>query len=1193
MAIRNEKTEIPEDYSERIKALRGRLGMTQEGLAGKLAVSFATVNRWENRQAKPSPLSWNQIEKLYYDQPGEKTSGSLSKAPIKTKQVTRLDFTGSSEAVRTLVEGERLSYGHLYNPVFATEISKIDPLPHQRIAVYDHMLNHPRLRFLLADDAGAGKTIMAGLYIREMLARQLIHRVLIVPPAGLVGNWQSEMETLFDLSFSAISGSDCKNNNPFAQPDGTLAIVSVDTLAGERVFGRLREEDTKPYDLVIFDEAHKLSAQRSKDFRVTKTDRYQLGEALAGIRGIKKRWNLPWSIRHLLLLTATPHMGKEYPYYALWRLLEPNALSTLEAFEVYPKEARNNHFIRRTKEEMVKLDGSPLYPVRKTDTLSYSLSQGDLSEQRLYEETTDYLKYVYNRAKLLNRTAAQLALTVFQRRLASSTYALERSFERRVEKLDAIIRDVCEGRITEAQLLTLQRRLTKEDDILFSKTADEEETVDGKEENEIAEENILSNIIATSLNDLQAEREQVNNLLQMARNVQDAGMESKFDKLRQIITRKSFTNEKLLIFTEHRDTLVYLVRRLSGMGYADQIATIHGGMHYKKRGAQVELFRKSHDQGGARFMVATDAAGEGINLQFCWIMVNYDVPWNPARLEQRMGRIHRYGQAHDPVIILNLVAGKTREGKVLKILLEKLEVIRKELKSDKVFDVIGRVFEDLSITDYMQKILISGNEEAVEHEIEGKLTSEQVQALIDKEKRLYGDGGDVKKELGRLREDIERETYVRLLPGYVRRYVEGACKLVQIRINGNLDSTFWWEPKRGRSVDPILTALERYPEDLHHKLTITRPIDRAGSIWLHPGESVFEAFREMVKQRLWNKTAAGAVFVDASALRPYILHIALVSCRRLADPEVELFSKDDVLEYRLVAIKQEDGGHTQICPVEQLLLLQNGQGIPANAQRLAVAAENYKDMAHAYLVERVARSMANEHRSNLLSSLKKRRDFIQRGFDYQEKELAHARVTLSKKARKGNASAVRELNKIKEEQRELGQRRSGVLLTVEREPELIVPGSVDFIAHALVVPSRVEEDKRRQDQEVETIAMRMAQAYEETLGATVHDVHTPPLSRAVGLGDTPGFDLLSIRKDKNKLGIEVKGRVESSAIEMTENEWAKACNLRHNYWLYVVYDCGTAHPRLLRIQDPFAKLLAKAKGGVLINASCIMEAAEN
>lgn len=1192
LTSKNEKTEIPDDYSDRIKALRGRLGITQKLLANKLEVSFATVNRWENRQSKPSPLSWKQIEKLYHSKFVEREDEGNLQATVKTNHTARLDFTGSPEGIRTLVEGERLSYGHLYNPVFATEISKIDPLPHQRIAVYDHMLKHPRLRFLLADDAGAGKTIMAGLYIREMLARKIIHRVLIVPPAGLVGNWQREMETLFDLSFSVVSGPDCKNNNPFAQPDGKLAIVSVDTLVGERAFSRLREEDTKPYDLVIFDEAHKLSAQRSKDFRVTKTGRYQLAEALAGIRGIKKKWQLSWTIRHLLLLTATPHMGKEYPYYALWRLLEPNALSTIEAFEVYPKEARNNHFIRRTKEEMVKLDGSPLYPVRKTDTLSYSLSQGELSEQRLYEETTDYLKYVYNRAKLLNRTAAQLAMTVFQRRLASSTYALERSFERRLEKLDAIISDVCEGKITEAQLLTLQQRLSKEDDVLISKTADEEETIDGKEENEIAEDKILSNIIATSLNDLQAERKLVNNLQQMARKVQEAGLESKFDKLRHVITRKSFANEKLLVFTEHKDTLEYLVRRLSAMGYADQIATIHGGMHYKKREAQVEFFHKPHDHGGARFMIATDAAGEGINLQFCWIMVNYDVPWNPARLEQRMGRIHRYGQDHDPVVILNLVAAKTREGKVLKTLLEKLEVIRKELKSDKVFDVIGRVFEDLSITDYMQKILIDENEEAVEHEIEGKLTSEQVQALLDKEKRLYGDGGDVKKELGRLREEIERETYIRLLPGYVRRYVEGACKLTGIRINGSLDNKFWWEPMHGSSIDPVLTALESYPDDLHHALTVKRPVDRQSSIWLHPGESVFESFREMVKERLSDKTAAGAVFVDASATRPYILHIALVNCRRLADPEIEQLSNNDVLEYRLVAIKQEDGGHTQICPVEQLLLLRDGQGISTNAQRLAVAAEDYKDMAYAYLLERVARSMANEHRNQLLSSLKERRDFIQRGFDYQEKELAQARVTLSKKAREGNARAIREVNRVKEEQRELAQRRSDALLTIEREPELIVPGSIEFIAHALVVPSKVEDDKRRQDQEVEVIAMRMAQAYEETLGAKVHDVHTSPLSRAVGLGDTPGFDLLSIRKDKTKLGIEVKGRVESGAIEMTENEWAKACNLRQNYWLYVVYDCGTSHPRLLRIQDPFARLIAKAKGGVLINESVIVEVAE-
>jgi len=199
---------------------------------------------------------------------------------------------------------------------------------------------------------------------------------------------------------------------------------------------------------------------------------------------------------------------------------------------------------------------------------------------------------------------------------------------------------------------------------------------------------------------------------------------------------------------------------------------------------------------------------------------------------------------------------------------------------------------------------------------------------------------------------------------------------------------------------------------------------------------------------------------------------------------------------------------------------------------------------------------------------------------------------VASKTREGNASAVREVNRIKEEQRELGQRRDDTILAIQREPELIVPGSIKFIAHALVVPSKTEEDKRRQDQEVEAIAMRMAQAYEETIGAKVNDVHTPPLSRAVGLGDAPGFDLLSIRKDGSKIGIEVKGRVEAGAIEMTENEWAKVCNLRKNYWLYVVYDCGTVHPRLLRIQDPFAKLLAKAKGGVIINESSIIEVAE-
>jgi superfamily II DNA or RNA helicase len=257
-----------------------------------------------------------------------------------------LDFSASPQAVRAVVEGERLAYGHLFSPSFATEISLVDPLPHQRIAVYERMLRQPRLRFLLADDAGAGKTIMAGLYVREMLTRRLIQRVLVVPPAGLVGNWEREMRSLFALPFRIVGGSQARTANPFLGPDSDLLIVSIDTLAGDRMFSRLQDEEVEPYDLVIFDEAHKLAADRELDMGVRKTERYRLADALAGAEVDGDRWRLAWSCRHLLLMTATPHMGKDYPYYCLWRLLEPEVLSTVDALNAYPPDARQRHFIR-------------------------------------------------------------------------------------------------------------------------------------------------------------------------------------------------------------------------------------------------------------------------------------------------------------------------------------------------------------------------------------------------------------------------------------------------------------------------------------------------------------------------------------------------------------------------------------------------------------------------------------------------------------------------------------------------------------------------------------------------------------------------------------------------------------------------------------------------------------------------------
>jgi len=1176
------------DYADCIKRLRAKLGLTQQGLADSLGVSYVTVNRWENSQTKPSQLSWNQLRQL------ERSISEQDVSPSKTddRAPALLDFTANPEVVKVLAEGERLSFGHLMNPTFATEISNIDPLPHQRIAVYDHMLKQPRLRFLLADDAGAGKTIMAGLYIREMLSRRLLRRVLIIVPAGLLGNWRKEMMTLFNLPFRIVRGNDARYENPFVGDQSDRIIISMDTLGTSRMFSRLQAPELAPYDLVIFDEAHKLAADRGRDLRVEKTDRYCLAEALAGVQVHEEQWQLNWTPHHLLLLTATPHMGKEYPYYALWRLLEPNILATPEAFGEYPAEQRSKHFIRRTKEEMVYLDGRPLYPKRISDTLGYELSQGDVSEQRLYDETTDYLRFVYNRAKLLNREAARLAMSVFQRRLASSTYALLRSFERRIARLDEIIESVQDGQLTTEQLFALQQCISDGDDVLSTKTADDEVSEENREENEIAEDKLLQGVVAASLADLLVERENVRELLNLAKKVYESGQESKFERLREILTDPEYKNEKFIVFTEHRDTLYFLARRLSGMGYTDQLAQIHGGMDYTQREEEIERFRKPLAENGARFLICTDAAGEGINLQFCWIMINYDVPWNPARLEQRMGRIHRYGQKHDPVVIMNLIAPSTREGRVLKVLLEKLEKIRKELQSDKVFDCIGRVFEGLSIKQYME-LAITDDVENVTRELDGRLTKEQIEALAAREKSLYGSGGDVVKELPRLRASMEQNIYFRLVPGYVRQYIRQAAPLVGVDVDGNMDGIFSFRALRQSAIDPLLPVLELYPEEARDKFCLTRPMDRKDVIWLHPGEPVFERFRSLVSERLTGEGKRGAIFVDPTSDRPYLFHLALLSIVRKAEPTIAELTKEEVLGWELVGVKQYEGSEIATCPVEHLLLLNGGRGLPVSAQRLAAAASKQREVARSYMAERLAREMAVGRKQQLIESLPEKESFIKRGFDYQEAELAGARAKHSDKARSGNRKAMEALEVVKRQQRQLGERRENALAALRLEPELVAPGAVTFVAHALVVPSSDPMDLKQHEIDVELMAMKIAQAFEESAGGKVLDVHTSELARGAGLPENPGFDLLSVRPGDEKRAIEVKGRTGRGDIEVTANEWAKACNMGKDYWLYTVYDCGTPNPRLDRVRDPFANLFARAKGSMLIGVKQIAEAAEN
>ena len=789
------------------------MSLTQQQFAELLGVSFVTLNRWENNQSKPSAMGISKLQELV-----RRGSGAGGPVPAAAPQPDaapaeeiRLDFLGDANALRVLVEGERLSYGHLFNPVFATEISEIDPLPHQRIAVYERMLPHSRLRYLLADDAGAGKTIMTGLYVRESLSRRTIRRVLVAAPAGLVGNWRRELRNLFHLQFNIVTGEDAKERNPFSGPQSDLVVVSVDSLRSARLFNCLRDPATTPYDLAVFDEAHKLSANRDPDGAFRPTDRYRLAEAIAGVRELPDQWKMPWAAHHLLLLTATPHMGKEFPYYCLWRLLEPELLSTETAFARFPREFRNKRFIRRVKEEMVDLRGRPLFPPRLCDTISYDLTQGEISEQALYDQTTAYIRHCYNQARLLNRQAARFAMTVFQRRLASSTWALLCSFRNRLEKLDRLIDDIQSGRIPEEQLRAQQQRLDRKvsegklADVLADKTADEETVSDGEEEHERAEDEALGAFVATSLAELGDERQRVLELIGLAEAVHGAGQESKLDRMSELLRATEYSGQKVIIYTEHKDTLNFLMRRLEGMGYAGQIACIHGGLNFEQRDAQVERFRRPHisaprlpraagedEGGGARFFIGTDAAAEGINLQFCWILINYDIPWNPARLEQRMGRIHRYGQKNDRVAIINLVAGKTREGRVVKTLLDKLEQIRRRLGSDKVFDVVGRIFEGMSLAKYIRlAVEPEGGSDRADPQLAGELAVEQVRAIQAREKNIYGAGDEVKTALPQIKEALAIEQMRSLLPGYVRRYLERAAPLMGVDLVGDPDGRFF------------------------------------------------------------------------------------------------------------------------------------------------------------------------------------------------------------------------------------------------------------------------------------------------------------------------------------------------------------------------------------------------------------------
>ena len=1169
------------------------MALTQEQLAQRLEVAPLTVLRWEAGHSRPRKLALARLRQLEAE-----AAASVHSLPAATPTVpgaSALDLAGDPEAVSLVAEALRLACGHQRNPAFASEISAIDPLPHQRIAVYERMLPREPLRFLLADDAGAGKTIMTGLVVREMLARGRIRRVLVVPPAGLVGNWERELRTLFRLSFRIVTGADVRGTDrPFGSPDGDLAIVSLDTLAGPSAFAALRDPDTPPYDLVVFDEAHKLHTDTDEGDgkmgpRTRKTRRYALAEALAGCAPpASDDAELGWSARHLLLLTATPHMGKDSPYHHLWRLLDPHVFATAHACRRFIPEIREHHFIRRTKEEMVDLDGRPLYPERHCDTFRYDLSPD--GEQALYDDTTAYLHHAYGRA-LGNRSAARLAMGVFQRRLSSSTWALLRSFERRIEKLEALAAALREGRVSAEALRHRQRGLDERHraDYFDTHTADEE----SPEGPANFEAEVLGAVAIVTIEELQAEVDTLRALRARARAVLDTGRESKFEKLREVLEDPRYATEKWLVFTEHRDTLEYLVNRLEGLGYTGQVAQIHGGMAWPEREAEMQRFR---DERGARYLVATDAAGEGINLQFCHLMANYDIPWNPARLEQRMGRIHRYGQRQN-VRIVNLVAGSTREGRVLQVLLDKLEAIRKALRSDKVFDVIGRLFENASLHEYMIEAL--DDEQRVKERMASALAGDRVLRLEARQDRIYGARGDVAGRLDDLREGMARERYLQLLPGYVRRFVDRCAELLNLTIRGDLGRFFSLAPARTGALDPILPALETYPPAARGRLCVHRPPAGTDCVWLHPGEAVFDALAAEVMRRFSRDALRGGIFTDPRAEEPYFIHLAHATVEQSADsgePAAAASPPCRTMERRLLAIRHDGNGAPTACDIDGLLLLRPAPEVAPGAVPLAARGAELRDEAMRFAREHLAEALAARHRDALDAAVPEHRRRMRVAFDLRAAELARRRAELTDRHAEdaGDREVAKALDRVKNEQRALSVDKAGALARLDDATRRVRPGEVCWLAHCLAVPASAPEEIDRYDARVEEIAVGIATAFERSRGASVQDVSTPVLARTAGLPSWPGFDLLSRYPDAEDRCIEVKGRAGRTGIRMEANEWKEACHRGERYWLYVVLDCATPSPSLYRIRDPFDRLLATRRSSTAytIPATELIEAAE-
>ncbi len=821
---------------------------------------------------------------LTYKTPGGKVANELlyrhdeSRLEV-AKEGRPWSFDGDGALFRLVSEANRIRLAHLFDPVLAVHTSDVEPLPHQITAVYDAMLPRQPLRFLLADDPGAGKTIMAGLLIKELIARGDLQRCLIVCPGSLAEQWQDELYRRFSLPFDILTNDKleaARTGNWFLETN--LAIARLDKLSrNEDAQDKLRAPDCS-WDLVVCDEAHKLSATfYGGEIKYTK--RYRLGQLLSTLT------------RHFLLMTATPHNGKEEDFQLFMALIDGDRFEGRFRDGVHASDV-SDLMRRMVKEELVKFDAKPLFPERFAHTVPYQLSD---PEAHLYGEVTAYVREEFNRAEALQNDkragTVGFALTILQRRLASSPEAIFQSLRRRRERL--------ESRLRELELL--QRRGGLREPVSSASALDAEdldaEDLDDLDDldNDVvaAEKHILDQATAAqTITELKAEIETLRHLEGLAQTVRRSGADAKWRQLAsllgEIFTPAAILNEvsernapdgwhetpkhnpsphqKLVIFTEHRDTLTYLEGRIRTMlGKAETVVVIHGGIGREDRLKAQEAFR--HDP-EVKVLLATDAAGEGINLQRAHLMVNYDLPWNPNRLEQRFGRIHRIGQT-EVCHLWNLVAEETREGDVYRKLLDKLDNARTAL-GGKVFDVLGKLhFEGRPLRDLLIEAIRYGDRPDVraklDQAVEQAFDRGELQDLLE-QRALAHDAMDASR-VNRIREKMERADARRLQPHYVESFfLEAFDRLggsVQPRESRRYQVTHVPAAVRHRDRliglgEPVLPRYER----VAFEKTLVAPVGQPLAALLSPGHPLLNAVIDLTLERHRDLLRQGTVLVD-------------------------------------------------------------------------------------------------------------------------------------------------------------------------------------------------------------------------------------------------------------------------------------------------------------------------------------------